>query len=284
MMNAMSHLQPGQQLDRYLLESEIGAGGMGIVYRAQHQLLGTWVALKVLDPRLASDARFVQRFALEAQTAARLQHPNIVKVSDVGQAEGWYFIVMEFLEGIPLDRWLREHQRCSPQEAVGILRQVAAALDHAHAHNLVHRDVKPANILLRDGADEHAARQAILTDFGIAKILEGVQLTATGMSMGTPDYMAPEQVSGDPVGAQTDVYALGVVYFEMLTNVLPFSADTPIAVLLKHMSDEPPSPRLLVPDLPVTLDEVLHRALAKKPRERYASAGEFAAAIDRAVA
>ncbi len=138
--------------------------------------------------------------------------------------------------------------------------------------------------MLRDGADENAPRQAILTDFGIAKMLEGVQLTATGMSMGTPDYMAPEQVSGDPVGAQTDVYALGVVYFEMLTNVLPFSADTPIAVLLKHMSDEPPSPRLLVPDLPATLDDVLHRALAKKPRDRYASAGEFAAAIDRAVA
>jgi serine/threonine protein kinase len=194
---------------------------------------------------------------------------------------------MEYIQGITLKERLiglrTGGEKMPIAEAATIVREVAAALDHAHAHGLVHRDVKPANILLRDGADEQSARQAILTDFGIAKILEGVQLTATGMSMGTPDYMAPEQVSGDPVGAQTDVYALGVVYFEMLTNVLPFSADTPIAVLLKHMSDEPPSPRLLVPDLPATLDEVLRRALAKKPRDRYASAGDFAAAIDAAL-
>jgi len=170
-------------------------------------------------------------------------------------------------------------------EAASIVRDVASALDHAHGHGLVHRDIKPANILLRGSAGDPASdRQAILTDFGIAKILEGVQFTVAGMSMGTPDYMAPEQANSEAVGLQTDVYALGVVFFEMLTNVLPFSADTPMAVLLKHISDEPPSPRLIVPDLPAAIDNVLRRALAKKPRDRFASAGEFARAIDLAVA
>jgi eukaryotic-like serine/threonine-protein kinase len=168
-------------------------------------------------------------------------------------------------------------------EAVAITREVASALDHAHTHGLVHRDVKPANILLReisiDGETQVGHGEAILTDFGIAKILEGVQFTATGLSMGTPDYMAPEQARGEEVSPRTDVYALGIVFFEMLTGVLPFSADTPIAVLLKHISDEPPSPRLIVPQLPDLIDAVFIRALAKNPRDRFASAGEFANAI-----
>lgn len=277
----------GKTLGAYRVLEPLGRGGMAEVYKGYHPLLDRYVALKVLHAHFSADAQFQERFQREAATVARLRHPNIVQVHDFGWQDSVTFMAMEYIQGITLKErliGLRASGHTMPiAEAATLVREVAAALDHAHVHGLVHRDVKPANILLRDGADEQAARQAILTDFGIAKILEGVQLTATGMSMGTPDYMAPEQVSGDPVGAQTDVYALGVVYFEMLTNVLPFSADTPIAVLLKHMSDEPPSPRLLVPDLPATLDEVLRCALAKKPRERYASAGEFAAAIDAAL-
>ncbi len=278
----------GKTLGAYRVLEPLGRGGMAEVYKGYHPLLDRYVALKVLHAHFSADPQFQERFQREAASVARLRHPNIVQVHDFGLQDSVTFMAMEYIQGITLKERLiglrASGQKMPISEAAAIVREVAAALDHAHAHGLIHRDVKPANILLRDGADEQAPRQAILTDFGIAKMLEGVQLTATGMSMGTPDYMAPEQVSGDPVGAQTDVYALGVVFFEMLTNVLPFSADTPIAVLLKHMSDEPPSPRLLVPDLPSTLDDVLRRALAKKPRERYASAGDFAAAIDRAVA
>ena len=278
----------GKTLGAYRVLEPLGRGGMAEVYKGYHPLLDRYVALKVLHAHFSADLQFQERFQREAASVARLRHANIVQVHDFGVQDSITFMAMEYVQGITLKERLvglrAGGQKMPIVEAATIAREVAAALDHAHAHGLVHRDVKPANILLRDGSDDYPARQAILTDFGIAKILEGVQLTATGMSMGTPDYMAPEQVSGDPVGAQTDVYALGVVYFELLTNVLPFSADTPIAVLLKHMSDEPPSPRLLVPDLPATLDEVLHRALAKKPRERYASAGEFAAAIDVALA
>ena len=277
MMNAMSHLQPGQQLDRYLLESEIGAGGMGIVYRAQHQLLGTWVALKVLDPRLASDARFVQRFALEAQTAARLQHPNIVKVFDVGQAEGWYFIVMEFLEGIPLDRWLREHQRCSPQEAVGTLRQVAAAPAHAHAHNLVHRDVKPANIMLR--SDGHVT----LMDFGLVRAGDGIGLTLQNQVLGTPEYMSPEQAQGQRASKYSDIYALGVVAYKLITGAVPFCGDTPVSTMRMHIDQALPPLQWFLPTAPAALEPLLARALAKRPAQRFQSAGEFAQRFQRAI-
>lgn len=278
----------GKTLGAYRVLEPLGRGGMAEVYKGYHPLLDRYVALKVLHAHFSTDAQFQERFQREAATVARLRHPNIVQVHDFGWQDNITFMAMEYIQGITLKErliGLRAGGRPMPiAEAATIVREVAAALDHAHNHGLVHRDVKPANILLRNGSDEHAAQQAILTDFGIAKILEGVQLTITGMSLGTPDYMAPEQVSGEPVGAQTDVYALGVVYFELLTNGLPFSADTPIAVLLKHVRDEPPSPRLLVPELPATLDDVLGRALAKQPRERYASAGEFAAAIDAALA
>ncbi len=278
----------GKTLGAYRVLEPLGRGGMAEVYKGYHPLLDRYVALKVLHAHFSADAQFQERFQREAATVAKLRHPNIVQVHDFGVQDSITFMAMEYVQGITLKERLvslrASEEKMPVSEAAAIVHEVAAALDHAHEHGLVHRDVKPANILLRDEADGQTARQAILTDFGIAKILEGVQLTATGMSMGTPDYMAPEQVSGDPVSAQTDVYALGVVFFEMLTNVLPFSADTPIAVLLKHMSDEPPSPRLLVPDLPAAFDEVLRRALAKKPRERYPSAGELAAAIDAALA
>jgi serine/threonine-protein kinase len=278
MMNAMTRLQPGQQLDRYLLESEIGTGGMGIVYRAQHQLLGTWVALKVLDPRLASDVRFVQRFAIEAQTAARLQHPNIVKVFDVGQAEGWYFIVMEFLDGAPLDRWLRERQRCSLQEAAGIIGQVAAALDHAHAYNLVHRDVKPANIMLR--SDGHAT----LMDFGLVRAGDGIGLTLQNQVLGTPEYMSPEQAQGQRATKYSDIYALGIVAYKLITGAVPFSGNTPVSTMRMHIDQALPPLHRFSPDAPAALEPVIAQALAKQPTQRFQRAGEFAQRLQQAIA
>jgi tRNA A-37 threonylcarbamoyl transferase component Bud32 len=278
----------GKTLGAYRVLEPLGRGGMAEVYKGYHPLLDRYVALKVLHAHFSADAQFQERFQREAATVAKLRHPNIVQVHDFGWKDSVTFMAMEYVQGRTLKERLSdlraEGHPMPIAEAAVIGREVAAALDHAHGHGLVHRDVKPANILLRDESAEPTAQQAILTDFGIAKILEGVQLTATGMSLGTPDYMAPEQVNGDPVSAPTDVYALGVVYFEMLTNTLPFSAETPIAVLLKHVRDEPPSPRLLVPELPAALDDVLRRALAKQPGGRYASAGKLAAAIDAALA
>lgn len=279
----------GKTLGSYRVLEALGRGGMAEVYKGYHSLLDRYVAIKVLHAHFMADPQFVDRFQREAATVARLRHPNIVQVHDFGIQDTITYMVMEYVEGITLKErltGLRAAGDTMPiEEAAAITRQVAAALDHAHAHGLVHRDVKPANILLRQSgaADGRSGRDAILTDFGIAKMLEGVQFTVTGMSMGTPDYMAPEQVHGEPVGPFTDVYALGIVLFEMLTNVLPFSADTPVAVLLKQIGEEPPSPRLIAPNLPEAIDAVVRRALAKAPRARYATAGEFAQAVDRAL-
>jgi tRNA A-37 threonylcarbamoyl transferase component Bud32 len=277
----------GKTLGSYRVLEALGRGGMAEVYKGYHSLLDRYVAIKVLHAHFMADPQFVERFQREAATVARLRHPNIVQVHDFGIQDTITYMVMEYVEGVTLKErltGLRAVGDIMPiEEAAAIARQVAAALDHAHAHGLVHRDVKPANILLRSDRSGPTAINAILTDFGIAKMLEGVQFTVTGMSMGTPDYMAPEQVHGEPVGPFTDVYALGIVLFEMLTNVLPFSADTPVAVLLKQIGEEPPSPRLIVPALPEAIDAVVRRALAKAPRARYATAGEFAQAIDQAL-
>lgn len=277
----------GKTLGSYRVLEALGRGGMAEVYKGYHSLLDRYVAIKVLHAHFMADPQFVERFQREAATVARLRHPNIVQVHDFGIQDAITYMVMEYVEGVTLKERLTALRAAGDtlpiEEAAAIARQVAAALDHAHAHGLVHRDVKPANILLRSDRSGPTAVNAILTDFGIAKMLEGVQFTVTGMSMGTPDYMAPEQVHGEPVGPFTDVYALGIVLFEMLTNVLPFSADTPVAVLLKQIGEEPPSPRLIVPALPEAIDAVVRRALAKAPRARYATAGEFAQAIDQAL-
>ncbi len=273
----VNYLLPGQQLDRYILEREVGTGGMGIVYLAYHQVLKNPVAIKVLDPRLASDARFVRRFALEAQSAARLQHPNIVKVFDVGQLGGWHYIVMEFLEGTPLDRWLRERERCTPLEAAAIIQQVASALDHAHAHDLVHRDVKPANIMLR--SDGHVA----LMDFGLVRAGDGIGLTLQNQVLGTPEYMSPEQAQGQRATKYSDIYALGIVAYKLITGAVPFSGDTPVSTMRMHIDQALPPLHRLSPDTPAALEAVIAKALAKQPAQRFQSAGEFARRFQQAV-
>jgi hypothetical protein len=188
-----------------------------------------------------------------------------------------YVAIKVLLAHLVSDSSFIKGERLSTSDVLALTAELASALDHAHANGLVHRDVKPANILLREVAADSS--EAILTDFGIAKILEGIQFTETGLSMGTPDYMSPEQAAGDVITPQTDVYALGIVVFEMLTNQLPFRADTPAAVLLKHINTDPPSPRTIDPSVPAALDTVLFRALAKRARDRWSSAGEFARAL-----
>ena len=282
----------GKTLGPYRILAPLGQGGMAQVYKGYQPLLDRYVALKILTPRSSTDAAFAERFQREATSIAKLRQPNIVQVYDFGTAEGLTYMVMELIEGPTLrDRMtdLRARGQLMPHdEVVAITRDVAAALDYAHAHGLIHRDVKPANILLRT-EEPHpfsplptlpSEPYAVLTDFGVVKMLEGIQFTAMGMTLGTPDYMSPEQASGEEVTHACDVYALGVIVYEMLVGQLPFSADTPLAVLLMHMSDSPPPARTIVPDLPQSVDEVLARALAKSPRERFHSAGELATALE----
>jgi tRNA A-37 threonylcarbamoyl transferase component Bud32 len=272
----------GKTLGSYRVLEPLGRGGMAEVYKGYHPMLDRYVAIKVLLSHLVNDASFVERFQREAAAVARLRHANIVQVHDFGIYEGITYMVMEFIQGLTLKERLTtlrvNGQRPSVTEVLALTQELASALDHAHANGLVHRDVKPANILLRE--TPAGSYEAILTDFGIAKILEGVQFTESGLSMGTPDYMSPEQAAGETVTPQTDVYALGIVVFEMLTGQLPFRADTPAAMLLKHINTDPPSPRAIDPSVPAALDTVLFRALAKRAYDRWRSAGEFAAALE----
>ncbi len=279
----------GRTLGGYRVVSPIGQGGMAEVYKGYQPALDRYVALKVLSPRFSADAAFYERFQREATAIARLRHTNIVQVFDFGTADNLTYMVMEYIPGPTLKHKIRDLRSASrllsQTEIVTITRDVAAALDYAHARGLVHRDVKPANILLRSEefgppAAAEAEPYAVLTDFGVVKMLEGVQFTATGMTLGTPDYMSPEQAGGEQVTPSSDIYALGVVVYEMLVGQLPFSADTPLAVLLKHMTDAPPMPCTLKPDLPPGVDNVLNRALSKAPRDRFKSAGEMAVALE----
>ncbi len=273
----------GKTLGSYRVLEPLGRGGMAEVYKGYHPLLDRYVAIKVLLPHLVKDSSFAERFQREAAAVARLRHPNIVQVHDFGIHDGVTYMVMEYIQGQTLKDRLTalriRGERLTAREVLLLTKELASALDHAHANGLVHRDVKPANILLRE--TESAGSEAILTDFGIAKMLEGVQFTETGLSMGTPDYMSPEQASGAAITPQTDVYALGIVVFEMLTNQLPFRADTPAAMLLKHLNTEPPSPRTIDPNVPAAVDYVLFRALAKRAYDRWGSAGEFARALEQ---
>lgn len=278
----------GKRLGNYRVLAALGQGGMAKVYKGYQSMLDRYVAIKVLAPHFATDEEFRARFQREAAAIARLRHSNIVQVHDFGIEGPVHYMVMEYIAGDTLKMRIRTAramgEQLSPWEILHILRGVAAALDYAHEREIVHRDVKPANIMLRveaDGGDTKTFTP-VLTDFGVAKIMEGVQFTGTGMTIGTPDYMSPEQGSGGQTTCSADLYSLGVILYEMLTGELPFTADTPVAVLLKHISDTPPSVRMRMPDLPTALDKVLGRALAKKPEDRYSSGAALVQAVERA--
>ena len=290
----------GKRLGNYRVVAAIGHGGMAKVYKGYQPLLDRYVAIKVLDPRFATDEEFRARFQREAAAIARLRHPNIVQVYDSGTRSLIHYMVMEYIAGDTLKTRIRAAramgEQLSPQEIMTVLRGVAAALDHAHAREIIHRDVKPANIMLRieeiapekDSSglplDDTTYRtfMPVLTDFGVAKIMEGVQFTGTGMTIGTPDYMAPEQGGSGQITHRADLYSLAVILYEMLTGELPFTADTPVAVLMKHMSDTPPSIRDRAPELPEALAQVMERALAKTPEERFPSGAALVQAVEQA--
>ncbi|MBL8096751.1 MAG: serine/threonine protein kinase [Anaerolineales bacterium] len=266
----------GQSLGRYHLVEQLGEGGMATVYKAFDTRLERTVAVKVIRTDYDTDPQFLARFDREAKALARLNHPHIVHVLDAGEQGGVPYVVMDFFAGGTLKQRLGRPLACA--EAARLLSPIARALEYAHRQGIVHRDVKPANVLLSpDG-------QPMLSDFGIAKLLDpqtsAAGLTLTGVGIGTPDYMAPEQGLGAAT-PQTDVYALGVMFFELVTGRRPYEADTPIAVLLKHTSDPLPRPRTLAPDLPLEAEQVILRAMAKKPEDRYLTMGDLAAALER---
>lgn len=268
-------LQPGTLLnDRYRLIEPVGEGGMATVYRALDTRLGRTVAVKVLHPEYVRDQPFVQRFQQEAEFAASLgAHPNVVAIYDIGEDGPLRYIVMELIEGRNLKELIRERAPFTVAEAFALGAQVASALDFAHKRGLIHRDVKPQNILV---TPEGVAK---VTDFGIARSVSTSQLTRTGMVIGTAHYFSPEQAQGHSVQPQSDIYSLGIILYEMLTAHLPFDADNPVAIAMQHLHSEPPSPWDFNPDLPARAVAVVMRALEKDPARRYRDAAEFAAAL-----
>jgi serine/threonine-protein kinase len=259
---------------RYVIKRKLGSGGMADVYLAEDQELGRRVALKLLDERHASDEQFVERFRREAQSAAGLNHPNIVSIFDRGLAEGTYYIAMEYLDGRTLKELLVRNGPTPIPIAIDYARQILGALSFAHRNGIVHRDIKPHNIVV--GSDGRLK----VTDFGIARS-GASQMTEAGSIVGTAQYLSPEQARGAPVDPRSDIYSLGIVLYEMLTGKVPFTGDTPVEIAMKHLSQVPDPPSKLRPQVPHDLDAVVMRALAKDPDQRYASAEEMDADLAR---
>jgi beta-lactam-binding protein with PASTA domain/tRNA A-37 threonylcarbamoyl transferase component Bud32 len=267
-----------QQLvdNRYRLKRPLGSGGMADVYLAHDDVLDRDVALKVMSSRYAQDEEFVERFRREAQSAAALSHPNIVSIFDRGETEdGTYYIAMEYLSGGTLKDRILKRGALPARTAAAVALQIAGALGAAHRRGVVHRDIKPHNILITDSGDLK------VTDFGIARAASSSTMTKTGSILGTAHYISPEQAMGEPVGPQSDLYSLGVVLYEMLTGELPYDADTPIGIAMKHVNGHLRPPVELDPSIPAGINAITMRLLEKDPNDRYASASELAKDLER---
>ncbi len=285
----MTTQHPGTEIAGYRIESMIGRGGMAVVYRAEDLRLGRKVALKLLTPQLVDSEQFRQRFIRESRLAASLDHPNIVPIYEAGEADGQLFIAMRYVIGSDLKAVLvNEGGQLPGERTLRLFHQIGEALDSAHRAGLVHRDVKPGNILVAGGR-EHSHRSAVdhvyLTDFGLTKRTSELSggLTGTGHFLGTVDYVAPEQIQGRPVGPATDIYALGCVLYECLTGRLPFRRDDDAALLWAHLVEAPPPVTGIRPDLPVAVNAVIARAMAKDPADRYATSEELLQDLEMAL-
>ena len=267
----------GAVLAHCVIDELLGQGGMARVYRGKQENLDRFVAIKVLPPYYAADPAFVERFKLEARAMAKLSHPNIVTVHDAGEENGRLFIIMEYVGGGTLKQKMANSMQM--REVIQIISEVASALTYAHSMGIVHRDVKPVNVLM------DASGRAVLSDFGIAKVLQtSAALTRDGAGVGTPEYMSPEQCRGGPVDARTDIYALGVMLYEMLTGHTPFEADNYTALAHAHIYEAPPPPSRLNPRVSPAVQSVVMKALEKDPANRFHKATEMASALDAAAA
>jgi len=274
----LAGLRAGALIAGYRLEAQVGVGGMAVVFRARDERLGRLVALKILTPVLAADPAFRRRFIAESRAAAVVDNPHIIPIYEAGEADGTLFIAMRFVRGGDLRQVLVQEGMLSPGRAAGFISPVASALDAAHRTGLVHRDVKPANILVDAAADR--PDHVYLSDFGVSKgAISSVSVTGAGHFVGTPDYSAPEQIQGHAVDGRTDQYALACVAFQLLTGVLPFGRDQGMAVLFAHLSEPPPTLESRRPGLPAAADRVLAKGLAKAPEKRYGTCKEFADAL-----
>lgn len=259
--------------NRYRIGDRLGGGGMAVVYKAQDMQLGRDVAVKVLRGQFGTDEDFIRRFRREAQNAASLSHPNVVQIYDVGQDEDLYYIVLELVEGRSLKEVIQQQGPLPVAEVARIAMEILGALSHAHHHRIVHRDVKPHNILIaRDG-------RVKVTDFGIARATTTDTVTHTGSIMGSAHYFSPEQADGRPTGEKSDIYSLGVVLYEMVTGTVPFQGESPITVAIKHLRDQVIPPSRLNSEVPVELEEIILRALEKDPADRFGSADAMREAL-----
>jgi len=279
-MNHVTEDFVGRTLGKYELRERLGRGGMAEVFKGYHAPLDRYTAVKILHPFLGEDPEFKERFEREARNVAKLHHPNIVQVYDFDHDPvlDVYYMVMEYIDGPTLRTRLRElsfqGEWVSIAEAVRITRDLASALAYAHAREMVHRDIKPANVMI------DSEGRTVLTDFGIARMISGPQMTASGTMVGTPSFMSPEQGLGQPGDHRSDIYSLGVVLYQLAVGTLPYDADTPIAIVLKHVNEPLPPPSSINPDIPEGLERIIYKALAKSPEERYQSVEDMALHLD----
>ncbi|MDQ7094759.1 Stk1 family PASTA domain-containing Ser/Thr kinase [Desulfosporosinus sp. PR] len=254
---------------RYEVLERIGAGGMAIVYKAKDQLLNRVVTIKVLREQFATDEDFIRRFRREAQAVASLSHPNIVSVYDVGKEGDTEYIVMEYVEGRNLKEIIREYAPLSTDQTINLARQITGAIQNAHEHHIIHRDIKPHNILVT------ADGRAKVTDFGIARAVSSATVTHTGDIIGSVHYLSPEQAKGLQSNEQSDIYSLGIILYELITGKVPYDGETPIAIALKHLQEQPTLPSKINPRVDKELEQVIMRAIAKSPEQRYSSAKDL---------
>src|SRR5258706_2164285 len=267
----------GKQFGHYQIVAPLGEGGMAAVYKAYQPSMERYVAVKVLPRHMVTSEEFVLRFRREAKLLAQLQHPHILSVFDYGEADGYPYIVMPFVQGGTLSELIQKRS-LSLADVRRIVTQLGSALSYAHARGMIHRDIKPSNVLI----DE--SNNCLLTDFGLARMVEAsIKITTSGTVMGTPAYMSPEQGAGSQIDQRSDIYSLGIILYEMVTGRVPYEAETPVAVVFKHIQDPLPSARKLNPNLPESLELILLKALAKNPDDRYQTAEDFVQAIQKAL-
>ncbi|HEU4461326.1 MAG TPA: serine/threonine-protein kinase, partial [Solirubrobacterales bacterium] len=279
--SSWTELAAGDEFAGYRIESRLGRGGMGILFLAVEPGLERRVALKLIAPEAVADEVFARRFAEESRIAASIEHPNVVPIYAAGEEDGVPWIAMRYVPGSDLGRRITREGRLGPEQAVALIAQVGNGLDAIHAAGLVHRDVKPANVLL---SGDPGAEHAYITDFGVARnVATQSGLTQTGRFVGTLDYVAPEQIAGEPIDARVDVYALGCLLFKLLTGEVPFPREGEAARLYAHLNDPPPAPSLYEPSISMALDDVVARAMSKAPDDRYPSAGDLGRAAQAAL-